>query len=134
MKLRTTVPLYEGADVEKIAERAFSEMSAMGYDGGIGENEKGYFVLFFKDMGGIDTFLGRCQRSVIQFEVTEGNLFLTAGKHSKLDKILAFILGPLFWGFPWIFALIARSNRKRAEEIALNVIETYIKKTRPEEE
>lgn len=123
----------ENFDTKVLAERASREMSAMGYDVKLEKTEKGFRVAYEKDIGGMDTFLGRWQNSVAEIENSGGDLKVSFHGHRVADKLIAFVLGGFFWGFPWLFEGIAVHNRRRSEQIFLNVVSVYVSSTKEDD-
>ena len=87
----------ENFDTKALAERASREMSAMGYDVKLEKTEKGFRVAYEKDIGGMDTFLGRWQNSVAEIENSGGDLKVSFHGHRVADKLIAFVLGGFFY-------------------------------------
>ena len=73
----------ENFDTKALAERASREMSAMGYDVKLEKTEKGFRVAYEKDIGGMDTFLGRWQNSVAEIENSGGDLKVSFHGHRQ---------------------------------------------------
>lgn len=120
----------DGFDTQALAERTKSEMAAMGYEATVEKTEKGYRVAYEKDIGGLDTALGRWQNSVAEIENTDGKLTVSFHGHKVADKLTAFVLGGFFWGIPWVFELLAIHNRKHSEQVFLNVVSVFVSSTK----
>ena len=121
-------------DTQALANRAKSEIEAMGYSANIKETENGYSIAYEKDCGGLDTVLGRQQNSVAEIKKADGNLTVYFHGHKIADKLIAFALGGFFWGLPWIFEAVALHNRRHSEQVFLNVVSVFVSSTKDDED
>ena len=121
-------------DTKALAERALVEITAMGYEATHEKAEKGYRIANQKDIGGLDTALGRWQNSVAEIEKEGSALTVSFHGHKIADKLIAFFLGGFFWGLPWIFEAVALHNRKHSEQVFLNTVSVFVSSTKEDED
>lgn len=124
----------EDFDTKALAERALTEITAMGYEATLEKAEKGYRIAYQKDIGGLDTALGRWQNSVAEIEKDGRKLTVSFCGHKITDKLIAFFLGGFFWGLPWIFEAVALHNRKHSEQVFLNTVSVFVSSTKEDED
>lgn len=149
-----------GFDIQVLQQKLLQEIRAMDYTADCVDQSTGILVHIEKDIGGMDTFLGRWQKVDMQISIlpkTEQageqsvetasksllstdvngaarNLQIRFCKRDKADKLICFVIGPLFFAIPWIFGAIARSNRRNIEAVAYRIAADYAKKTYLEQE
>ena len=121
-------------DTKALAERALVEITAMGYEATLEKADKGYRIAYQKDIGGLDTALGRWQNSVAEIEKEGSALTVSFHGHKIADKLIAFFLGGFFWGLPWIFEAVALHNRKHSEQVFLNTVSVFVSSTIEDED
>jgi len=124
----------EDFDTKALAERALVEITAMGYGAALEKSERGYRIAYQKDIGGLDTALGRWQNSVADIEKDGGKLTVSFHGHKIADKLIAFFLGGFFWGLPWIFEAVALHNRKHSEQVFLNTVSVFVSSAKEDED
>ena len=118
------------ADLERLNEKIVSEITAMDYTVCSEPDADGFILTVSRDVGGIDTFLGRWQRSKIKIYCIDGIVHMDIIGRDCIDKTICFIIGPLFLAIPWIFGLIARSNRKNMEQVIYKLVSDHMTKIR----
>lgn len=150
-----------GFDIQVLQQKLLQEIRAMDYSADCVDQSTGILVHIEKDIGGMDTFLGRWQKVDMQISIwsktvqaneqtaeTDSKSLLSDGvakdadrglqirfcKRDKADKLICFVIGPLFFAIPWIFGAIARSNRRNIEAVAYRIAADYAKKTYLEQE
>ena len=144
-----------GFDIQVLQQKLLQEIRAMDYTADCVDQSTGILVHIEKDIGGMDTFLGRLQISILPKTAQAGdqsvetaskslsstdvngaarNLQIRFCKRDKADKLICFVIGPLFFAIPWIFGAIARSNRRNIEAVAYRIAADYAKKTYLEQE
>lgn len=133
-KKSLTAPLGgHPARLDLLKEKILSEISAMDYRITTESCEDGFIIDISKDIGGIDTALGRWQHSQIKIIKIFGYndaIHMDIIKHAYADKIICALIGPLFFGIPWIFGLIATANRKNIEKVICKLITDHATKNR----
>lgn len=117
-------------EIDSLIQKVVAETAAMGYHAVPSSCENGYYVDISRDMGGMDTFLGRWQFSKVKIYHVGSTLYMDVLKRDKIDKIVCFLIGPLFFAIPWILGFIARANRRDIERVVAKIVDDFAVKLR----
>ena len=130
---KKTYPVKSSGAAAEAGAKIARELSSMGYSVHMSEPGSGRVCVYVKkDLGIIDMFLGRWQKfqvGISETETEEGQFVSVniSGKFSA-DKFVCAAVGAFVFAIPWIFGLIARSNRRNAEKVAERTAENCVSK------
>ena len=125
--------LPENFKLENLVPKIRSEIESMGYSVTLQKKEDGETVFYIeKNIAPMEIFLGRWQKLRATLAEKGSVLTLKFDKKDKIDKIVCFTTGTLFFFIPYIFCFLAIGNRNDIQWVFEKTVDDFIIKRKSE--